>query len=75
MRTKKLREISTVICQLKNNSNSNTSQLRHLIDVYQLQQLIDKQTKATASSQASMHFVMTKTEDIKTIDSGAIELV
>ena len=48
--------------------------MKDLIDIYQLQQHIDKPSRITNSSQTLLDIILTKIEDTKTIDSGVIEL-
>ena len=48
--------------------------MKDLIDIYQLQQHIDKPSRITNSSQTLLDIILTKIEDTKMIDSGVIEL-
>jgi hypothetical protein len=48
--------------------------MKDLIDIYQLQQHIDKPSRTTNYSQTLIDLILTKIEDNKTIDSGVIEL-
>ena len=48
--------------------------MKDLIDIYQLQQHIDKPSRITNSSQTLLNIILTKIEDTKMIDSGVIEL-
>jgi hypothetical protein len=48
--------------------------MNDLIDIYQLQQHINKPSRVTNYSQTLIDLILTKTDDNKTIDSGVIEL-
>jgi endonuclease/exonuclease/phosphatase family metal-dependent hydrolase len=54
--------------------NPNIKMMKDLIDIYQLQQHIDKPSRTTNYSQTLIDLILTKIEDNKTIDSGVIEL-
>ena len=46
--------------------------MKDLIDIYQLQQHIDKPSRTTNYSQTLIDLILTKIEDNKTIDSGVL---
>ena len=48
--------------------------MKDLIDIYQLQQHIDKPSRITNCSQTLLDIILTKIEDTKTNDSGVTEL-
>ena len=48
--------------------------MKDLIDIYQLQQHIDKPSRITNCSQTLLDIILTKIDDTKTVDSGVIEL-
>ena len=52
--------------------NANIKKMKDLIDIYQLQQHIDKPSRTTNYSQTLIDLILTKIEDVdnKTIDSG-----
>jgi hypothetical protein len=58
----------------KDSVNPNIKKMKDLIDIYQLQQHIDKPSRTTNYSQTLIDLILTKIEDNKTIDSGLIEL-
>ena len=58
---------------LKSDVNSNISQLRDLINIYQQQQRIYQPTRTTDLTQALIDIKIKKIDDPKTIESGVIE--
>ena len=48
--------------------------MKDLIDIYQLQQHIDRPSRITNCSQPLFDIILTKIDDTKTTDSGVIEL-
>ena len=47
--------------------------MKDLIEIYQLQQHIDKSSRITNCSQTLLDIILTKIDDTKTIDSGVIK--
>jgi hypothetical protein len=52
----------------------NSKRLDDLLDIYQLQRHIDKPTRRTDSTKTLIDFIITKSDDTKTFDSGVIAL-
>jgi hypothetical protein len=57
-----------------NYRNNNSKRLDDLLDIYQLQQHIDKPTRTTDSTKTQIDIIITKSDDTKTSDSGVIAL-
>ena len=57
-----------------NYRNNNSKRLDDLLDIYQLQQHIDKPTRTTDSTKTLIDIIITKSDDTKTSDSGVIAL-
>jgi endonuclease/exonuclease/phosphatase family metal-dependent hydrolase len=57
-----------------NYRNNNSKRLDDLLDIYQLQQHIDKPTRTTDSTKTLIDIIITKSDDNKTSDSGVIAL-
>jgi hypothetical protein len=60
--------------QDSNYRNNNSKRLDDLLDIYQLQQHIDKPTRTTDSTKTLIDIIITKSDDTKTSDSGVIAL-
>ncbi len=56
--------------QKKDCVNANIKKMKDIIDIYQLQQHIDKPSRTTNYSQTLIDLILTKIEDNKTINSG-----
>ena len=54
--------------------NPSIKKMKDLIDIYQLQQHIDKPSRINNCSQTLLDIILTKIDDTKMIDSGVIEL-
>ena len=54
--------------------NPSIKKMKDLIDIYQLQQHIDRPSRITNCSQPLFDIILTKIDDTKTTDSGVIEL-
>ena len=76
MKTKEIIIAGDFNCDLlkKGCVNPSIKKMKDLIDIYQLQQHIDKPSRITNCSQTFLDIILTKIDDTKTIDSGNIEL-
>jgi hypothetical protein len=67
--------ILTVTCWTATSyGNNNSKRLDDLLDIYQLQQHIDKPTRTTDSTKTLIDIIIIKSDDTKTSDSGMIAL-